>query len=54
MRKGQKVTVRMPKGPNREGKYVGEEEKRGTWYVIQPPEKGAQTFRARPSTVTAV
>jgi hypothetical protein len=54
MRKGQKVTVRMPKGPNREGKYVGEETNRGTWYIIQPPEKGAQPFKVRPATVTPV
>ena len=54
MRKGQKVTVKMPKGPDREGKYIGEESKRGTWYIIQPPEKGAATFKARPASVTPV
>lgn len=52
MRNGMKVTVKMPKGPNREGKYVGEESNRGTWYVIQPHEKGAAPFKARPSSVT--
>jgi hypothetical protein len=54
MKKGTKVTVRMSKGPSREGKYVGREESRGEWFVIQPPEKGAATFKARPSQVTEV
>lgn len=54
MRKGAQVTVRMTKGPNREGKFVGREESRGEWYVIQPHEKGAATFKARPSQVTEV
>ena len=54
MRKGQQVTVKMPKGPNRNGKYVGEETNRGTWYIIQPPTKGAPTFKARPASVTPV
>jgi hypothetical protein len=52
IRRGAKVTVKMAKGPNREGKYVGEEENRGTWYVIQPHEKGSQPFKARPANVT--
>lgn len=52
IRKGAKVTVRMTKGENREGKFVGEETNRGTWYVIQPHEKGAQPFRVRPACVT--
>jgi hypothetical protein len=52
MRKGAKVTVKMPRGANREGKFVGEETNRGTWYIIQPPEKGAQPFRVRPAAVT--
>ena len=50
MRKGEKVTVRMPKGANREGKFVGRETNRGEWWVIQ--ELGSKkTFKARPSMV---
>lgn len=54
MKKNTKVSVRMPKGASREGKIVGEETNRGLWYVIQPPEKGAATFKARAAMVTPV
>lgn len=54
MKKGTQVRVKMSKGPDRVGKYVGKEEARGEWYVIQPPEKGSATFKARPSQVAAV
>lgn len=52
MKKGTKVAVKMPKGPNREGKFVGEVTNRGTWYVIKPHDKGAMEFKVRPATVT--
>lgn len=52
MRQGAKVSVRMSKGADRAGKYVGKETNRGEWYIIQPHEKGAATFKARPSQVT--
>lgn len=52
MRIGAKVTVRMPRGENREGKYIGKETARGEWYIIQPHDKAAQPFKARPSMVT--
>lgn len=52
MRKGAQVTVKMSKGADRVGKFVGEETNRGTWFIIQPPEKGSLPFKARPSTVT--
>jgi hypothetical protein len=52
MRQGAKVSVKMSKGPNRDGKYVGKETNRGEWYIIQPHEKGAAPFKARPSQVS--
>lgn len=55
MKKGTAVRVRMPRGGEREGKFVGvHDTERGQWYEIKPPEKGAVTFRARPSMVTPV
>lgn len=53
MKKGTSVTVRMPRGAERTGRYVGVvDSARGQFFVIKPHEKSAQTFKARPSCVT--
>lgn len=53
MKKGTVVTVRMPRGEPREGKFVMADTTgaRGTWYKIQPLDKTQPTFRARPTCV---
>lgn len=50
MRQGSKVSVKMPKGAPRTGKFVRRETNRGEWLVIKD-EKGGE-FKARPASVT--
>lgn len=53
MKRGTLVTVRMPRGPLRQGTYFkAHMTLKGEWYEIKPLEKGSPTFRARPSCVT--
>jgi hypothetical protein len=55
MKKGTSVEARTPRGTIKTGKYqTTETGAKGQWFVIKPHEKGAPTFKARPSMVTAV
>ena len=56
MKNGTHVEVRTPRGTTKTGKVQSKDTtgKRGEYWVIKPHEKGAPTFRARPSMCTAV
>ena len=56
MKNGTSVSVRTPRGTVKLGKLVKKDTTgtRGEYWVIKPHEKGAETFKARPSMCTAV